>query len=147
MRNANSFRTYLQVQRLEDRTTPASVFSFAEVDGDRVRITSSVGDLKPPMVETYPAGKGVQLQYLRLSFDDSKLGGLGFDVPEVLSRIDRATIGGQVRGTDISGDHYGIVAENIESLKIRGKSVRMTPGPNNDDVSIGDTGDFRVNEI
>jgi hypothetical protein len=84
--------------------------------------------------------------------DDSKLSGVGIkDETLVVSRVTRVTIGGEVRGTPGPGgltpDHYGIVAENIGSVTIRGDPLALTSGTGNDNIPAGDTGDFRVNEV
>lgn len=79
--------------------------------------------------------------------DDAKLSGPGVDDPQVTSRIDRVRIGRQVRGTDISSDHYGIVAEQVRAVTVAGRPVPLKPGAANDSVPIGPAGGLRVYEV
>jgi hypothetical protein len=79
--------------------------------------------------------------------DDAKLSGPGFDDPQVISRIDRVMIGGRVRGTDVSGDHYGIVAEEAGAVTIGVRPVPLHPGGGNDTIVVPPTDDFRLYEI
>jgi hypothetical protein len=65
----------------------------------------------------------------------------------ISSRISSVTIGGQVLGTVGDSDHFGIVAQNVVSLKVGGTPIPLTPGNGNDDLVIGVTGDFTVHEI
>ena len=86
--------------------------------------------------------------------DDTKIGangGLGVrDVANVFSKITSIVIGGQVIGTANIGDHFGFVAENIGSFKVKGGTTTYTQlsGNGNDDIllSLFDY-DVRLNEI
>src|SRR5262245_2779774 len=116
MRHANSHpaprpshRARLSVETLEPRHAPASVLTFTDVDGDRVRITSSTGDLNAPLVAvTAPAGVGVQLRMLRLTGPDfhnadlttSVTRGLGGDGLVHIGRI----VAGDLGRVTIQGD-------------------------------------------
>jgi len=80
--------------------------------------------------------------------DDAKMSGGGVkDVATVSSKIASLTIGGQALGTGIAGDHYGIVAENVGALKIGGTTIPLLVGVSNDDLLLGISGDFKINEI
>jgi hypothetical protein len=66
----------------------------------------------------------------------------------VLSKIGSLTIAGQAQGTALAnGDVFGIVAEQIGSLSIGGASLPLTAGVGNDNVAVGSTGDFVLDEI
>jgi hypothetical protein len=80
--------------------------------------------------------------------DDIRLSGVGVrDAPTAFARIARVTIGGQILGTVAAGDHYGIVAEDVGSLRIGGTVIPLTAPRHTDDVSVGITGDFEVREV
>ena len=67
-----------------------------------------------------------------------------------LSAIASITINGTVSGTDSTtnaADHFGIVAQQIGALTVHGTQIHLTPGPSNDDIPLGNTGDFNVHEI
>jgi hypothetical protein len=50
-------------------------------------------------------------------------------------------------GSLAGGDHFGIVAEIVGAVKIGGTLLGLTPGIDNDNFTIGITGDFNVDEI
>ena len=80
--------------------------------------------------------------------DDAKMSGIGIkDDPSISSKIGNVAIGGQVIGTVGGTDHFGIVAEIVGAVKVNGSSLPLTAGKSNDDVAIGITGDFEVNEV
>ena len=88
--------------------------------------------------------------------DDTKMSGVGVkDMPTVSSKITSIVIGGQVLGSAAGGDHYGFVAENIGSFKLKGGTTTytLTAGNSNDnillDILFGGLlgGDTRLNEI
>ena len=101
------------------------------------------------------AAPGVDGQYGNA--DDVKMsGGTVKDVSTVSSKITSIVIGGQVMGTPVQvGDHFGFVAENIGSFKVKGGTTTysLIAGNSNDDIVlslkfgglIGD--DTRLNEI
>ncbi len=82
--------------------------------------------------------------------DDVIMSGAGVkNVATVFSKITSIVIGGQVLGTVGAGDHFGFVAQNIGSFKVK-NSVTTFPllaGNTNDDFLVGLLGDLRVNEI
>jgi hypothetical protein len=66
--------------------------------------------------------------------------------PGVITGI---TIGGIANGsadTFSPTDHFAFVGTQIKSLKIGGSAVPLKPGPLNDDLTLGTTGDFRLVE-
>jgi hypothetical protein len=68
----------------------------------------------------------------------------------ILSEIASIVIGGVVAGTPSSvnaHDHFGFVAQLIQSLMISGKTIALKPGPHNDVISLGTTGDVTLREI
>lgn len=80
--------------------------------------------------------------------DDVKVSGAGVkDVAGLSSKITSLTIGGQAYGSPSVLDHFGIVAENVGSLKVGGTVLTLFAGNGNDDFAIGLFPDFRVNEI
>jgi hypothetical protein len=77
---------------------------------------------------------------------------IGVDNPNIVSKIASITIVGQAMGTPNStnpSDHFGFVAQHIDSLRIGATSILLTPGPVNDlqGVAIGITGDLRIREV
>ena len=80
--------------------------------------------------------------------DDVKMMGVNIkDQAQVHSKIASLSISGQVIGTDGGMDCFGVVAENIGVVKIGGMSVTLSPGNGNDEVVVGITSDFRINEL
>jgi hypothetical protein len=89
--------------------------------------------------------------------NDAKMFGAGVkDVATVSSKITSIVIGGQVMGTPtLVNDHFGFVAENIGSFKVKGGTTTysLTAGNSNDDILLslifgGLIGsDTRLNEI
>jgi len=81
---------------------------------------------------------------------DAKISGGGVkDVATVFSRITSIVIGGQVLGTVGGTDHFGFVAENIGSFKVKGGTTTfpMLAGNGNDAFFVGLLGDLAVREI
>src|SRR5262245_32439858 len=60
-----STRTRLLLEPLEGRIAPASVLSFTDIDGDRVRVNCSAGDITNAATFA-SSGLGKQLQVLDL---------------------------------------------------------------------------------
>jgi hypothetical protein len=80
--------------------------------------------------------------------DDVKFADGGVkDVAGLSSRIAGVTIRGQASGTIGGTDHFGLVAEVVGPVKVGGMLLTQTPGPGNDVVEIGTTGDFGIKEI
>ena len=83
--------------------------------------------------------------------DDTKISGAGTkDVANVFSKITSTVIGGQVLGTVAGADHFGFVAENIGSFKVKGgiTTFPRIAGNGNDDRLLSlFTNDLRLNEI
>jgi hypothetical protein len=75
--------------------------------------------------------------------DDDRLFGNG-GAPAILARIASVTIGGRVLGTEDSGDTFGIVAEQIDSIRIGGAFLPLTSAT--DALTVGATGDVTVRE-
>jgi hypothetical protein len=74
--------------------------------------------------------------------------------PSLFSRIASITIGGKVRGTSASGDHFGFVAQEIGSFSVSGTKLPLTPGRSNDNVGLvnpkfelGSNSDVSVREV
>ena len=85
--------------------------------------------------------------------DDGKFAGaFTKDVAGVFSRINSVIIGGQVVGTEFTGDHFGIIAESVGSLSIGANLIPLLAGKHNDDILLaplidGFFGDLRLREI
>jgi hypothetical protein len=67
--------------------------------------------------------------------------------PTVIARIASIEIKGNVTGSLVTGDHFGFVAEQIDSVRIGGRALKLTDGPGNDNILIGFTDDVRVLEV
>ncbi|HET6409644.1 MAG TPA: DUF4394 domain-containing protein [Chthoniobacteraceae bacterium] len=67
--------------------------------------------------------------------------------PTAIARIASITVNGEVTGSLITGDHFGFVAEQIDSIKIGGRSVNLADGASNDNVLISFTDDVRILEV
>lgn len=67
--------------------------------------------------------------------------------PAVSSRIAGLIIGGQALGTIAGGDHFGVVAQGVGAVSIGGSLLVLKAGKGNDDLAVGITGDFCVNEV
>jgi hypothetical protein len=80
------------------------------------------------------------------TFDDVKITG-GTDVPGVVSKITSIVIGGQALGTPGGSDHFGFVAQQIGSIKVGGTAQPLTPGPDDDVLDLGATGDLTIREV
>jgi hypothetical protein len=79
---------------------------------------------------------------------DTKMSGPGVsDDPNVISKIASLTIGGEALGTVGGTDSYGVVAENVQTIKIVGTKIPTAAGNSTDDFFVGITGDFKVHEI
>lgn len=76
--------------------------------------------------------------------NDAKASG-GKDVAELRSKIGSVTIAGQALGTVSGTDHFGIVAEQLNAVKIGGTPLPLTLL--SDDLGISLMDDFRVNEL
>jgi hypothetical protein len=70
------------------------------------------------------------------------------DDPLRTARIAAISIAGAVRGTaGATGDHFGIVAQQVSSLRVGGVAVALTAGASNDNRLIAGTDDVRVLEV
>jgi hypothetical protein len=67
----------------------------------------------------------------------------------VRAKIAAVIIKGEVFGTNLLGDHFGIVAEEIGKLKISGTSQPLARGPANDatPILLGATSDVAAREV
>jgi hypothetical protein len=69
------------------------------------------------------------------------------DVPTVISKINSVTIEGEAMGTYGGFDYYGIVAQEVGSVKIGNVKLPLKSGADNDVIPIGITQDFDVREV
>ncbi len=71
------------------------------------------------------------------------------DAPDAISQIGAIIITGTVSGNSANtAAHYGFVAQEVTSLTVDGKVIKLTPGPNNDHLVPADsTGTVTVNEV
>lgn len=44
-------------------------------------------------------------------------------------------------------EHFGFVAEWVKSLKVNGTEIALQPGPHNDDLAVGTSGEVTLLEI
>lgn len=66
----------------------------------------------------------------------------------VIASIASITIKGRAIGSLETGDFYGIVAEQVGSVKVGGVKLAFTPGPGNDaGFFVGATPDFAIFEV
>jgi hypothetical protein len=79
-------------------------------------------------------------------FGDANDTGGGGD-PLLLSSIASVVIKGAVLSTTAGSDHFGIVAEQIDALKLSGVAQALNPGPGNDDLPLPPSDDTRVREV
>jgi hypothetical protein len=67
--------------------------------------------------------------------------------PTVIARLAGIMIKGSVTGSLSAGDHFGFVAEQIDSVKISGRLLPLTDGPSNNNGLVQFTDDVRVLEV
>lgn len=77
--------------------------------------------------------------------DDTKTNEALLD--NLFSKIGSVTIKGYAMGTVAGSDHFGIVAEQIGTVKIGGRSVVLAPDTDTVGLSIGATFDLRIREV
>jgi hypothetical protein len=68
-------------------------------------------------------------------------------VATVTSTIASIVIKGQALGTFAAGDHFGITAQKIGSLKIGTTSVLLQAKAKDQFLALGSTGDLVLNEV
>jgi hypothetical protein len=81
--------------------------------------------------------------------DDKSIFGAGVtNNPAIVSRVGNVTIGGDVMVTAGTG-HFGIVGQEIGSVRVGGQALRFMPGPGNDlaGLTIGSAGDVTIREV
>jgi hypothetical protein len=70
------------------------------------------------------------------------------DNPAILSTIAAVTIGGQVIGDmNVTKALSGFAAEFIKALKVGGTTIALRPGPHNDGLDLGDSGNVWLVEV
>ncbi len=97
------------------------------------------------------AGAGPGLNARFGTADDIGLGGPGVkDTANTFSKIGSVSIRGTALGSPESVstlDQYGIVAERIGPVRVRGIGIPHPSGLHNSDAAIGSTGDFKLHEV
>ncbi len=85
---------------------------------------------------------------------DGRYGTLDDDAPGTItdefglrSQLGLLQIQGRVSGSPASGDHYGIVAEEIVRAIVRGRALPLTPGPYNDSLSLDPAAEVTLREV
>jgi len=68
------------------------------------------------------------------------------DEANIFSKIVSLKIAGQALGS-LTAEHFGIVAQNIGSIKVGATQLPLLAGNSNDDFEISITGNLRVREI
>ncbi len=137
--------------RVEHALIHAGIDAFGQTNADAQIGTVTVGGdwIASSLVAGAQAGPDGQFG----TQDDVKFAGpMTKDVAGVFSRINSVTIGGQVVGTEFTGDHFGIVAESVGSLSIGANLIPLLAGKHNDDILLaplidGFFGDLRLREI
>ena len=73
---------------------------------------------------------------------------------DIVSRLGPILIKGAVTGTAQLTDHFGFVAQQVDSLKVGARKFPLTAGNSNDDLDANDPlllvgigGDTRVHEV
>jgi hypothetical protein len=95
------------------------------------------------------AGVDAGLDGLFGTNDDALINEAG-QSPTITAKIGDVRIDGQVQGTpagDDPDDHYGIVAQFVQSLTVGGTAIALRAGPTNDDIALGTTGDMQLLEV
>lgn len=106
-RPARQFTPRLEL--LEDRLAPASALDFTDVDGDRVLVTSTRGDLKAKLATFAATGAGVQLQALDLTGSD-------FQGAAIATRVTRVPGGDGL----VNIGHIYATGRDLSSVVVKG---------------------------
>lgn len=66
----------------------------------------------------------------------------------LVARIASVIVAGRASGSAAQGDHFGIIAQQITTLRAAGAKLPLSRGPGNDipGLPVGSTGDLRVRE-
>ena len=138
--------------RVEHALIHAGIDAFGQTNADAQIGTVTVGG--DWIASSLVAGAKAGADGVFGTQDDVKFssGPANKDVAGVFSRISNVIIGGQVLGTEFTGDHFGIVAESVGSLSIGANLIPLLAGKHNDDILLaplidGFFGDLRLNEI
>jgi hypothetical protein len=65
----------------------------------------------------------------------------------LVARIASITIKGNVVGTFDATDNFGFVSQQIDKVKLGGRSISLTTGPTNDNVLLPLTNDIHILEV
>jgi hypothetical protein len=80
--------------------------------------------------------------------DDALLSGAGVkNDPALRARIGLIILGSPLAGSTDAAEHFGLVAEEFSSLRTGRVDIPLTPGPGNDVISLGSTGNFTLREV
>ncbi|MBC7965874.1 MAG: hypothetical protein H7Z17_08110, partial [Fuerstia sp.] len=137
--------------RVEHALIHAGVDSFGRSNADAQIGTVTVGG--DWIASSLVAGAQAGADGVFGTQDDAKFSGaFTRDAAAVFSRINSVIIGGQVVGTEFTGDHFGIVAESVGSLSIGANLIPLLAGKHNDEILLaplidGFFGDLRLREI
>lgn len=108
------------IEPLELRVAPASVFTYTDVDGDRVTIKSSVGDLTAAgVVVTEPLGQGQQLVLLDLTIADFDGANIGFTVKKTGGGDGLVNVG-----------YINSTGQNLGKVSVKGDLGQIDAGDN-----------------
>jgi hypothetical protein len=141
------------IEPLETRVAPASVLTFTDVDGDKVKVVASSGDLNAVGVATFAnVGAGQQLQLLTLSdpsiadanistivtksaagdglVNIGRISASGVDLGKVIIKGDLGGI--------ICGDGNAVTGPGLKLLSVRSMGIHgtATQGPSGDLLSV-----------
>jgi hypothetical protein len=83
-------------------------------------------------------------------FGDANDASIGAGTLGIIGSITSITVKGLVFGTPdgvSNTDHFGFVAQVVGSVKVNGNAFALTSGPDDDNLSVGETGDVTIHEI
>ncbi len=123
----------------------AEVLAGFDIAGAAVNPNASIGAVKVKQgwtASTLAAGISPGNDGLFGTFDDQRISG---SASPLISRIASIVIGGDVRGTSGSGDHFGFISGIIGRMRIEGIAVPLTSNPNA--IAVGSTNDVTVRDL
>jgi len=126
-----------------------SITIKGDVSGSTIRSDTTMGAVKVSgnwIASNLAAGVAAGGDGYFGTDDDALIAGAS----PVIARIASILIKGTASGTsDITIDHFGFVAAQIDAFKAAGNKIKLTAGPSNDLAGLlfGPDGDLRVREV
>jgi len=135
---------------VKGRVENALILAGFNPDGDGVNADAQIGPVSVGgnwVASSIAAGSNPGIGGFFGTADDLKMSGAGVkDEAGLFSKITSLKIGGQALGS-LGPEHYGVVAEIVGSVKVGSTQLSLLSGASNDDLLVGITGNFKVNEI